>query len=231
MSGHLYGQASEVESPNVKQWTLQECIDYALDQNIQLRQNKISTLESEIDVKSARASLFPSLSFNSGHNITNRPYQQNSSTVNGTEIITSNNKTTYSGNYGLSANWTVWDGNKKVNNLKQQKLNNQIAELNVEQTENSLQEQITQLFIQILYANESVRINENTVEVSQLTYNRGNDLYIEGSISKVDLAQLEAQLSNDKYQLVTSENALRNYKLQLKQLLELDGTEEMQLIL
>lgn len=231
MSGHLYGQASEVESPNVKQWTLQECIDYALDQNIQLRQNKISTLESEIDVKSARASLFPSLSFNSGHNITNRPYQQNSSTVNGTEIITSNNKTTYSGNYGLSANWTVWDGNKKVNNLKKQKLNNQIAELNVEQTENSLQEQITQLFIQILYANESVRINENTVEVSQSTYNRGNDLYREGSISKVDLAQLEAQLSNDKYLLVTSENTLRNYKLQLKQLLELDGTEEMQLIL
>lgn len=214
-----------------KQWTLQACLDYALEQNIQLQQNRISSLESEIDVQTAKAALFPSLSFSSGHSITNRPYQQNSSTVSGTEIITSNSKTTYSGNYGLSANWTVWDGNKKLNNLKQQKLSNQIADLNVQETENSLQEQIAQLFIQILYADESVQVNKNTVEVSQSTYNRGEELYKEGSISKVDLAQLEAQLSNDQYQLVTSENTLRNYKLQLKQLLELNGTTEMQLVL
>lgn len=232
LSTNALGQNINTEPINsTKQWTLQSCLEYALEQNIQLQQNRISSMESEIDVQSAKAALFPNLSFNSGHNITNRPYQQNSTTVNGSEIITSNNKTTYSGNYGLSANWTVWDGNKKLNNLKQQKLTNQIADLNVKETANSLQEQIAQLFIQILYANESVQVNKNTVEVSQSTYNRGEELYKEGSISKVDLAQLEAQLSNDQYQLVTSENTLRNYKLQLKQLLELDGTTEIQLIL
>lgn len=232
LSTNALGQNINTEPINsTKQWTLQSCLEYALEQNIQLQQNRISSMESKIDVQSAKAALFPNLSFNSGHNITNRPYQQNSTTVNGSEIITSNNKTTYSGNYGLSANWTVWDGNKKLNNLKQQKLTNQIADLNVQETANSLQEQIAQLFIQILYANESVQVNKNTVEVSQSTYNRGEELYKEGSISKVDLAQLEAQLSNDQYQLVTSENTLRNYKLQLKQLLELDGTTEIQLIL
>ena len=210
-----------------KSWTLEDCINYALEKNIQLQQDKISLQESEIDIKDARASLFPTLSFSTGHNMVNRPYQEQSATVSGTEIISSNDKTTYNGNYGLNAQWTLWNGGKRLNNLKQQKTNREIAQLSVSETENMLQEQIAQLFIQILYADESIRI----LEVSEATYQRGKELFNEGSISKADLAQLEAQVSNDKYQVVSAESSLRNYKLQLKQLLELDGTEEMDLIL
>ncbi len=202
-----------------------------MEKNIQLQQDKISLEESDVDVKTAKAALFPSLSFSTGHNVTNRPYQENSSTVSGTEIISSNNKTTYSGNYGLNAQWTVWNGNKRMNTIKQRKMNREIAGLTVAETENSLQEQIAQVFIQILYADESVKINENTLQVSRATYERGVELFNEGSISKADLAQLEAQVSNDQYQLVTAQSSLRDYKLQLKQLLELDGTEEMNLVL
>ena len=212
-----------------KKWTLKDCIDYALEQNIQLQQNKISLQESEIDIKDARADLFPSLSFSTGHNMVNRPYQEQSATVSGTEIISSNEKTTYNGNYSLSAQWTLWNGGRRLNNLKQQKTNRDIARLTVTETENNLQEQIAQLFIQILYADESIQINKGTLKVSEATYKRGQELFAEGSISKADLAQLEAQVSNDKYQVVTAESSLRNYKLQLKQLLELDGTAEFNL--
>lgn len=222
---------SSLTAQEAKKWTLNDCIEYALEKNIQLQQDKISLEESDVDVKTAKATLFPSLSFNTGHNVTNRPYQENSSTVNGTEIISSNSKTTYSGNYGLNAQWTVWNGNKRINTIKQKKMNREIAGLTVAQTENSLQEQIAQVFIQILYADESVKINENTLQVSRATYERGVELFNEGSISKADLAQLEAQVGNDQYQLVTAESSLRDYKLQLKQLLELDGTEEMDLVL
>lgn len=178
-------------------------------------------------VKSAKASLFPSLSFSTGHNLVNRPYQETSATVSGTEIITSNSNTTYNGSYNLSAQWTLWNGGQRLNNLKQQKTNKEIAGLSVAEIENMLQEEITKLFVQILYANESVAINKNTLEVSEATYKRAVELFNEGSLSKSDVAQLEAQASNDKYQLVTAESSLRNYKLQLKQLLELDGTTEM----
>lgn len=222
---------SSLTAQEVKKWTLNDCIEYALEKNIQLQQDKISLEESDVDVKTAKATLFPSLSFNTGHNVTNRPYQENSSTVNGTEIISSNSKTTYSGNYGLNAQWTVWNGNKRINTIKQKKMSREIARLTVAQTENSLQEQIAQVFIQILYADESVKINENTLQVSRATYERGVELFNEGSISKADLAQLEAQVGNDQYQLVTAESSLRGYKLQLKQLLELEGTEEMDLVL
>lgn len=223
----LYAQ----ENSNGKEWTLQECINYALEKNIQLQQNKISLQESEIDIKDARASLFPNLSFSTGHNVVNRPYQEQSNTVSGTEIISSDEKTTYNGNYSLNAQWTLWNGGQRLNNLKQQKTNRDIARLTVSETENTLQEQITQLFIQILYADESIQINRSTLEVSKATYKRGQELFAEGSLSKADLAQLEAQVSDDQYQLVTAESTWRNYKLQLKQLLELDGSEEFNLVL
>ena len=214
-----------------KQWSLQDCINYALEKNIKLQQDKIALEESDVDVKTAKASLFPSLSFNTGHNVINRPYQQNSSTVSGTEIISSDNKTTYNGNYSLSAQWTLWNGGKRLNNIKQQKTARDIASLSVTETENMLQEEITKLFVQILYADEAVKINKSTLETSEANFKRGEELFKEGSISKADLAQLESQVGNDKYQLVTSESTLRNYKLQLKQLLELDGTDEMTLAL
>lgn len=213
------------------QWSLKDCIQYALDKNIQLQQDKISLQESEEDVRSAKAALFPSLSFNTGQSIVNRPFQEQSAMVNGTEIIESNNKTTYNGSYNLSAQWTVWNGNKRLNNIKQQKTKRDIARLGISETENTLQEEITRLFIQILYANESVGINKATLEVSEATYERAKELFHEGSLSKADLAQLEAQVSSDQYQLVTAESALRSYKLQLKQLLEFDGSQEMKLIL
>lgn len=227
----LFAASTPLFAQEQKAWTLNDCLEYALEKNIQLQQNVLTMQETEIDVKKAKAELFPNLSFSTGHNLINRPYQENSNTVSGTEIISSDNKNTYNGNYSLNAQWTLWNGGKRLNNIKQQKTNLQIAELSIAETKNMLQEEIAKLFIQILYADESVTINKNTLEVSEATYARGKELFAEGSISKADLAQLEAQISNDKYQVVSAESSLRNYKLQLKQLLELEGTEEMNLIL
>ena len=126
-------------------------------------------------------------------------------------------------------NWTLYNGIKRLNTLKQQQLNSRIADLNVAQSENSIEESITQIYIQILYAAESVKVNESTLELSKAQYERGKSLFEAGSIAQSDLAQLEAQVSTDKYQLVIAQATLQDYKLQLKQLLELDGEEEMDL--
>ena len=118
-----------------------------------------------------------------------------------------------------------------MNTVKQKKLNNRIAELNVDESENSIEESITQLYVQILYSAEAVKVNESTLEVSRKEFERGQELFNVGSIASSDLAQLEAQVSSDNYQLVTSQATLQDYKLQLKQLLELDGDIEMDLYL
>lgn len=213
------------------EWTLQNCIDYALEQNITLRKSRITAESTAVDVKTAKAALFPNLSFSTSQNMVNRPYQESSSTVSGSEIIRNNSKTSYNGTYGLNAQWTVYNGSKRLKTIEQEKLNNRAAELDVATSENDIEETITQTYVQILYAAESVKVNESTLALSQAQYERGKELFAAGSISKADLAQLEAQVSTDRYQLVTAQSSLQDYKLQLKQLLELDGEEEMNLYL
>ena len=207
---------SEVNLP--AQWDLQSCIDYALQQNITIRKNRVNAESTQIDVKTAKAALFPSLSFSTSQNMVNRPYQESSKTVSGSEVIETTSKTSY-------------NGSKRLNTIKQERLNNQVANLDVETSENSIQESIAQIYIQILYAAESVKVNENTLQVSIAQRDRGQELLNAGSIAKSDFAQLEAQVSTDRYQLVTAQATLQDYKLQLKQLLELDGENEMNIYL
>ncbi len=211
------------------QWDLQKCIDYALQQNITIRKNRLNAQSAEVDVKTAKASLFPSLSASVSQRIVNRPNSETNTIINGDNITSSQSKTSYNGSYGIDANWTLYNGSKRLNTLKQQRLNNRIAELSVAQSENSIEESITQVYVQILYAAEAVKVNESTLEVSKAEYERAQALFAAGSIAKSDLAQLEAQVSTDKYQVVTAQATLQDYKLQLKQLLELDGEEEMNL--
>lgn len=211
------------------QWDLQTCIDYALRQNITIRKNRLNAESAEVDVKTAKAALFPSLTAAVSQRIVNRPNSETNTIIDGDNITSSQSKTSYNGSYGIDANWTLYNGSKRLNTLKQQRMNNRIAELSVAESENNIEESITQIYVQILYAAEAVKVNEATLAVSRAECERARALLAAGSIAKSDLAQLEAQVSTDNYQLVTAQATLQDYKLQLKQLLELDGEKEMTL--
>lgn len=200
-------------------WTLYDCLDYALEQNIQVKKSKITQLSGQEDTKRAKALLFPSLSASVTQGFVNYPSN---------EALTNNS---YSGNYSVNANWTLFDGGRRMNTIKQQKIQNEADGLYIEQSENDITISIVQTYLQVMYAEESVHINQNTVEVSEAQVERARKLLAAGSISSVDLAQMESQLSTDKYQLVVAQTNLDNYKLQLKQLLELDISEEMELVM
>lgn len=198
-----------------KLWTLRACLDYALEHNIQVKKSKVTRLSGQEDTELAKAQLFPSLSASVTQGLVNYPSGDALS------------NTSYSGNYSVNASWKLFDGNKRTNAIKQQKLQNEVDELNVEQSEDDIQISLTQTYMQVLYAMESVRINENTVEVSRAQRDRAAELLKAGSISPVDFAQLESQFSTDKYQLVVAQTTLDNYKLQLKQLLEFDIMQDI----
>ena len=210
-----------------ERWDLETCINYALEHNISIRRNRISAQSSAEDVKMAKAEWLPALSGSVSQRIVNRPNTNNGTIISGDNITTSQSATSYNGSYGLDANWTLFNGGSRVNGIRQQKLNERIARLAVNESENSIQESLMQLYVQILYADEAVKVNEQTLEVSRATCERGRQLMEAGSLSRADLAQLEAQVSNDNYQLVTAQATLQDYRLQLKQLLELDGAYEM----
>jgi outer membrane protein len=208
-------------------WTLQECIDYALANNITIQKNRISKLSAVEDVKQSQAALLPTLSASTSQSVAYNPWpEQGSYTVQGSRVQTQVDKTYYNGSYGINANWTVWNGNQNRNKIALNKLTVQQAALDSAQTANTLQEQIAQLFVQILYSKEAVKVNEETLATSKKTEERGKEFVKVGSMSKAELAQLTAQRAQDEYSVVSAQSSLAEYKRQLKQLLQITDQEE-----
>jgi len=200
---------------NVRIWSLQDCLDYALEQNIQVKKSKVNRLSGFEELELSKAQLIPSLSAGVSQSAVNYP----------SDGAMTNNS--YNGSYSLSASLRLYDGGRRTTTIKQNEIRQDMNDLSVGQSENDIRTSLVQAYMQVLYAMESVRINENTVEISKTQFARALELLQAGSISRVDLAQIESQHSTDKYRLVMSQASLANYLLQLKQLLELDIMEDM----
>jgi outer membrane protein len=173
----------------------------------------------------SKAALFPSVSFSTNQNASWRPFAETTINLAGGTMTTNSNTVSYNGSYGINANWTVWNGNRNTNTIKQNKLTEKIAELGVEQQANTIQEQIAQLYVQILYETEAVNVCREIIKSSMMQRDRAKTMVEVGSLARVDLVQLEAQVSQDEYSLVSAQSQLANYKLQLKQLLEIHDDE------
>jgi len=198
------------------QWNLTNCIEYALKNNIQIKKSQVILEQSIVGTKQAKAQLMPTLYGSINQNLTNSPLLVDGGIAN-----------LYSGNYGISSTLLLFDGGKTMKNIRQQLLLEQLGQYNVQYSQKSIQFSILQVYVQILYATESINIDSATVEVSKFQFERGRDLLTAGSISKVDLAKLESQFSSDKYLLLTAINALATQKMNLKQLLELAVADEI----
>ena len=224
--------ATCIQTVNARQWTLRQCIDYALENNISLRKSQLTRQSAAEDVIQSQAALLPSLNFSSSQSVTYRPWPQSgSSTVANGYVQSSVDKVYYNGSYALNTNWTVWNGNRNTYTIKQNKLSEEQAELDAAVTANSIQEQIAQLYVQILYSTEAIEVNRQSLETSKKNEERGKEFLEVGKMSKADLAQLTAQRAQDEYAIVEAESSLRNYKRQLKQLLQITDEEEFDVII
>ena len=115
-----------------KQWTLQDCLDYALANNITLKKSQLQQQSATEDLKGAKAALLPSVSASTNQSLGYQPWKNAGiSTVTNGVVNTKVSKTSYNGSYNVSGQWTVWNGNKNTNNVKLSKLSGQQAELQV----------------------------------------------------------------------------------------------------
>lgn len=210
-----------------KQWSLRDCIDYALANNIKLQKAKIQEYSALEDVKQSQSALLPSLNLSTSQNVSYTPWpQQGRATVADGYVQSSVDKVYYNGSYSLMGNWTVWNGNKNRNNVKLNKVAVEQARLDSATTANSVLEQIAQLYVQILYSNEAISVTKESLKTSQTNEQRGKTMVEVGKMSRADLAQLTAQRAQDEYAIVEAESNLRNYKRQLKELLQITNDEE-----
>ena len=212
-----------------KLWTLQECIDYAMENNITLQKSKLQKSTATETLKGSKAALLPTVTASTNQTLGYQPWKDTGMAYvsNGT-VNTKVDKTSYNGSYSVNGQWTVWNGNRNFNNIKRDRLAEEEAELSAQETANSIQERIAQLYAQILYMAENVTVNEQMLETSKKNEDRGREMLEVGKMSKADLAQLSAQRANDEYSIVEAKSQLMNYELQLKQLLEITDEERFQ---
>ena len=203
-------------------WTLDECIKYAMQNNITIRKNRVAEETGVSTLKQDQSALWPSVSFSTSHSMTYRPMEGGTARSEGGEVVVANNKVSYNGSYGINMNWTVWNGGVNYKTVEQQKLQNEINRLATETSELTIQEQIVQLYVQIMYTREAVKVNEELVKVAEAQYNRGVQMQKQGQMARADVVQLEAQLQDARYDIINSQTQVDNYKRQLKSLLQLD---------
>jgi len=210
-------------------WTLQECIDWAKKQNITVQRNKVNVRSSQVALQDAKANRLPTVNFSTSQYVSNRPFQESYSGVIGTEVVAFSNKNSYSGNYSVDASMNLYNGGQTKNNIRLAEINSQIAELQVLASELNIEEQITQLYVQILYSQDAVEHDDELIALAQSQLEQARARKQAGLLNKADVSQFESQLAQNKYQKVADETTLDSYRLQLKQLMELDGDENLQL--
>lgn len=197
-------------------WNYEECVEYAKAHNISLQKLRLGEQTSQLAMNEARAQWEPTLDFNTTHGFTNMPWGKG-------------NKNAYNGQVGLNAGWTVWNGGERENSIKRDKLNTEISELDTQDAMRSLETDLLQVYLNILYAREAIAIYEEAEKLSGAQADRMYQLMMAGRASKVDYAQLKAQHQQDQYNLVNVQGTYDTRRMELKKLLELGIDREVEL--
>lgn len=199
---------------SIRLWTIQECLHYAGEHNIQIQTLRLTAASREQDLLASKGYMIPDLS----------------ASLNNTFIQTTNPASTsdYSkqavssnASYSLNAGMILWNDHLLRNTIEQRKLLIESAELSVKQSTNEVSFQIIQAFLNILLNKENLIYIIDLLQTSDARVKQGQYLFDAGSIAKKDLLQLQAQYAADNYLLIQTKNALRQHILALKQLLQL----------
>lgn len=212
-----------------KHWTLRDCINYALENNISLQKTVLKKASAQEDYLQSKAALLPSLQASTSQNINYTPWV--ASGISGDGYTKSSiDKVYYNGTYSVAGNYTIWNGNKNRNQVKLNKLTTEAAALDSAIQAQNLQEQIATLYIQICYSTEAINVNKESYKSSLENEERGKEMVKIGKMSQADLAQLTAQRAQDEYSIVESESNVKNYKRQLKELLQITNDEAFDIV-
>ncbi|UPZ14823.1 TolC family protein [Flavobacterium humidisoli] len=195
-------------------WSLEQCIAYAKQQNIQINTLRLTAKSTEQDLLLSKAAKLPNLLGNASQTFTN---------AKNADVVVGGFQTqaSFAGNYALNSSVVLYNGGYLNNDIKQKELLIKSAQFNAEAAENDVTVLITQSYLTILLAQENSIYLSEILETSKAQLKLGELKYSAGSIAKKDFVLLKAQAATDNYNLIASQNTERQNVLTLKQLLQL----------
>ncbi len=183
-------------------WTLQECIDYALEHNVSIQQNELRGEILENNLSQSRLSRIPSLNGSGSHNYnigrTIDPFTN-----------TFNNTTIQNNSFSLSSGVLLYGGSQVNNTIKQNSVAIDANDKNTEVIRNQIALSIASTYLQIIQAEENLRVAESQMEITQDQLNRTKKLLKSGTINQSTALNLEAQIANDRVNVVNAQNAIQ----------------------
>ena len=198
-------------------WTLQDCINYALEHNLSVQQSALRVEQREIELNTARSSRLPGVSAGAS---------QNFSFGRGlTEDNTYANTNTTNTSFSLGADMPLFNGLRIQNNIALSRLNLQAATEDLEKARDDIRVAVAQAYVQILYKREILEVAHRQVEIDSLQVERLEARHDNGKAAPADVAMQKATLAQSRLALVQASNSLQLARLDLAQLLELQSPE------
>lgn len=208
------------QTPNYPtHWTLDNCIEYAKENNISINSLRLSKSSAQQDLLQAKAAKYPNL---------NGTVSQGLFAVNGNNGLNVTGAQNQS--IGANSSMTLYHANYINNNEASKNLLVQMADLSVQESENNITLSITQAYLNILMNEENIVSLENVLKTTQTQLKQGDQLYKAGSLSKLNYLQIQSQVAQDQYNLTSAENTLRTNIVNLKQILQLPTNYDFQIV-
>ncbi|HOW10114.1 MAG TPA: TolC family protein [Bacteroidales bacterium] len=201
-------------------WTLEECISYALEKNIQVRKSELANQRYLTYAGQAKAQRFPSVNASVNHN-----FNWSKSNVSGENGLNGTNGSNISVNSGV----TVFNGSKLTNQILQADLDVQSGIYSLETTKESVSLTILDSYLQVLYAEEQVNNSKKQIESTSGQVDLARERLAMQLISQADYAQVKSQLASEKLNLANAENQLAMAKVNLQQLMELPVSDDFRI--
>lgn len=209
LSAYTFSQSSELS----KNWTLKECVDYALKNNISIKQSELEKQNQLQNIIDAKGNFLPNL---------NGSAAQNFNFGSAIDVTGSRVSADFrSNNFGLNSSVILFDGFANIHSLNQAKLNYEAQNANLQKMMNDISLNVVNNYLQVLFAKEQIKIAQFQVEISKNEVDRVSELVDAGTRPKGDLLNIKSTLANDEQSLIQAENSFDLATLRLAQLLQL----------
>jgi outer membrane protein len=216
----LFGLSTQAQS---KKWTLEECVKYAIQNNITIKQSELDTKTADIDKKDAKGNFLPSLNANASH----------SWNIGLNQDITTGllrNQTTQFTSAGANVGIDIYKGLQNQNTLRKANLSIVAAKYQLLKMQEDVALNVANAFLQVLFNKENLKVQNEQLAINEKQFARSEELVKAGSIPRGDLLDIKATVASNKQNVIAAENTLLISKLSLAQLLQLKEFSDFDVI-
>jgi outer membrane protein len=203
-------------------WSLQDCIDYAFENNIQIRQSELSTETTEIDLLQSKLNILPSLNGQASYN-----WSEGRAADPQTNIYNIQNYRQHF--YGVSSSITLFNGLQQFNSVKRAEFEHLASQYDADKMKDDISLMIAAGYLQILFSTELVKTAEEQVEITKQQIDRTEKLVDAGTLARGDLLDIQSQGAREEVDLINAENGLNLAYLDLLQLLDMPASERFEI--